>query len=130
MSGIKYIHTSEAPEAIGPYSQAVRIGTMLYTSGQIPLDPQSGQIVGDTITQQTQQVFENLKAVLAEAGSSLQNIIKTTVFITDMSTFGQLNEIYAQHMGTHRPARSTVEVKGLPKGVLVEIEAIAQLPEN
>lgn len=123
---MKYVATDQAAAAIGPYSQGVVSGDMFYSSGQIPLTP-AGEIAGDAIGEQTHQVFANLKAVLAEAGSSLDNVIKTTVFIKDMNDFAALNEIYASYFGDHKPARSTVEVASLPKDVKVEIEVIAKV---
>lgn len=123
---MKYVATDKAAAAIGPYSQGVVSGDMFYSSGQIPLTP-AGDIAGDTIGEQAHQVFANLKAVLAEAGSSLDNVIKTTVFIKDMNDFAALNEIYASYFGDHKPARSTVEVARLPKDVKVEIEVIARV---
>ncbi|MFC3210638.1 MULTISPECIES: RidA family protein [Planomicrobium] len=123
---MKYVATDQAAAAIGPYSQGVVSGDMFYSSGQIPLTP-AGEIAGDAIGEQTHQVFANLKAVLAEAGSSLDNVIKTTVFIKDMNDFAALNEIYASYFGDHKPARSTVEVARLPKDVKVEIEVIAKV---
>ncbi|MDP4180920.1 MAG: RidA family protein [Bacillota bacterium] len=119
------ITTDKAPKAIGPYSQAVRVGELIYTSGQIPIDPATGEIVSDQIEAQTKQVLENLKAVLNEAGSSLDNVIKTTVFITDMNNFAIVNNIYGQYFKDPFPARSCVEVSKLPKNVLVEIEVVA-----
>ena len=118
------ISTTEAPAAIGPYSQAVQFGNLLFTSGQIPLGL-DGQVVAGGVEEQTHQVFRNLQAVLAGAGTSFQHVIKATVFIKDMNQFGQINEIYASYFGDHKPARSTVEVARLPKDVLVEIELIA-----
>src|SRR5271170_2507988 len=124
------VSTEKAPAAIGPYSQAVRIGDFLYTSGQIPLDPATGQIVAGGIEAQTVRVLENLKAVLEAAGASLSQVVKTTVFLKDMNDFAAMNAIYGQYLapeGTVAPARSTVEVARLPKDVLVEIEVIASL---
>lgn len=121
------IASAEAPAAIGPYSQAVRIGNLLFTSGQIPLNVQ-GELVQGGIEEQTHQVFRNLQAVLAEAGSSLSDVVKATVFLKDMEQFVALNTIYATYFGDHKPARSTVEVARLPKDVLVEIELIAAIP--
>jgi len=124
------VSTEKAPAAIGPYSQAVRIGDFLYTSGQIPLDPATGQIVAGGIEAQTVRVLENLKAVLEAAGASLSQVVKTTVFLKDMNDFAAMNAIYGQYLapeGTVAPARSTVEVARLPKDVLVEIEVIAAL---
>jgi 2-iminobutanoate/2-iminopropanoate deaminase len=122
------VSTNNAPAAIGPYSQAIQIGNMVYTSGQVALDPDSGQIVGSGIQEQTVRVFENLKAVLAAAGSGLEQVIKTTVFLKSMNDFAAMNEVYARYLapaGIVAPARSTVEVARLPKDALVEIEVIA-----
>ena len=121
---MKVVATNNAPAAIGPYVQGVIVNNMFYSSGQIPLTA-DGSLVEGTITEQTNQVFENLKAVLAEAGSSLDKVVKTMVFISDMNEFGELNEEYARHFGDHKPARSCVEVARLPKDVKVEIEVIA-----
>ena len=118
------ITSSNAPKAIGPYSQAIKVGNMLYTSGQIPLDPVSGEIVGTNITEQTEQVMKNLSAVLAAAGTSFDNAVKTTCFIADMADFAAFNAVYAKYI-TSAPARSCVAVKTLPKGALVEVEVIA-----
>ncbi|TWT02167.1 RidA family protein [Planococcus sp. CPCC 101016] len=123
---MNYVATDKAAAAIGPYSQGVVSGGILYSSGQIPLTA-SGELVEGSISEQTHQVFSNLKAVLAEAGSSLSEVIKTTVFIKDMNDFAELNEIYAAYFGDHKPARSTVEVARLPKDVKVEIEVIAKV---
>ena len=118
------ISTPNAPAAIGPYSQAIRCGDMIYTSGQIPLDPATGAVVGDDIRTQAQQVMKNLSAVLTAAGSSPENAVKTTCFLADMADFAAFNEVYAAYFTTN-PARSCVAVKTLPKGVLVEVEVIA-----
>lgn len=123
---MNYVATDKAAAAIGPYSQGVVSGGILYSSGQIPLTA-AGELVEGSISDQTHQVFSNLKAVLAEAGSSLNEVIKTTVFIKDMNDFAELNEIYAAYFGDHKPARSTVEVARLPKDVKVEIEVIAKV---
>ncbi|WP_025783701.1 Rid family detoxifying hydrolase [Sporosarcina sp. D27] len=125
---MNYVATEQAPKAIGPYAQAVKVNGLVYTSGQIPLQT-NGEIAGTTIEEQTNQVFENLKAVLAEANSSLTQVVKATVFIKDMNEFGALNEVYAKHFGDHTPARSTVEVARLPKDVKVEIEVVAVVAE-
>jgi 2-iminobutanoate/2-iminopropanoate deaminase len=117
------IHTTNAPQAIGPYSQAIKIGNFIYTSGQIALTP-NGEFLDGNITAQTKQVCENLKAVLAEAGASLQNVVKTTIFIANMDDFNDLNIVYGEFF-SHKPARSTVAVKTLPKNALVEIECVA-----
>jgi 2-iminobutanoate/2-iminopropanoate deaminase len=123
------VSTEDAPSAIGPYSQAVLVGHLVYTSGQVALDPQTGQLVEGGVKEQTVRVLENLKAVLAEAGSDLRHVIKTTVFLKNMGDFAAMNEIYARYLapqGVVAPARSTVEVARLPKDSLVEIEVIAQ----
>ncbi|MEB3103253.1 RidA family protein [Ferviditalea candida] len=121
---IQPVATSAAPSAIGPYSQAVRAGSFIFTSGQIPLDAE-GNLVQGGIVEQTQQVFRNLKAVLEAAEAGFQDVVKATVFIKDMNQFAAVNEVYASHFGDHKPARSTVEVARLPKDVLIEIELIA-----
>ncbi|WP_349409063.1 RidA family protein [Pseudalkalibacillus sp. SCS-8] len=121
---MKYVHTSKAPEAIGPYSQGMIVNNLFYSSGQIALTPE-GTLVGDDLEAQTHQVFANLKAVLEEAGASLETVVKTTVFLKDMGDFPQVNEIYSQYFDTHKPARSCVEVSRLPKDVKIEIEVIA-----
>lgn len=123
----KIIQTVEAPAAIGPYSQGVTIGNLLFTSGQIPIDPKTGQVIQGDITDQTKQVMENLKAVLKAAGTGLEKVLKTTIFIKNMEDFAQINEVYGSYFSTEPPARSTVEVSRLPKDVLVEIEMIAGL---
>jgi 2-iminobutanoate/2-iminopropanoate deaminase len=121
------IKTDLAPAAIGPYAQANLIGgNLLFTSGQIPLDPQTGELVGDTISEQTTRVMENLRAIVEAAGSSLENVVKTTVFITDLAGFSEFNEVYSRYFsGEVLPARSTVEVSGLARGAMIEVEAIA-----
>ncbi|WP_088008425.1 RidA family protein [Indiicoccus explosivorum] len=121
---MKYVSTDKAPAAIGPYSQGISVNGVFYSSGQIPLTAK-GEMAEGGIIEQTHQVFANLKAVLAEAGSSLDRVIKATVFVKDMDDFAQLNEIYASYFGDHKPARSTVEVARLPKDAKVEIEVIA-----
>ncbi len=123
------ISTVKAPAAIGPYSQAVRVGDTLFASGQVGLDPATGQIVSGGIVEQTKQVFENIKAVLTTAGADLTDVVKTTVFLKNMSDFAAMNEIYASYLapaGAVPPARSTVAVAGLPKDALVEIEVIVK----
>ena len=125
------IATKDAPAAIGPYSQAVRVGEMLYASGQVALDPATGQLVDGGIAEQTVRALENIKAVLAAAGLDMTHVIKTTVFLKNMSDFAAMNEIYAKYLapdGTVPPARSTVAVAALPKDALVEIEIIAKSP--
>lgn len=123
---IKKISTDKAPAAIGPYSQAIIHGDLLFTSGQIPINPVTGNVDANGITAQTEQVMQNLAAVLTEAGSSFEKAIKTTCFLADMSDFAAFNEVYARYF-TERPARSCVAVKSLPKGVLVEVEVIAEI---
>jgi len=121
-------HTDRAPAAIGPYSQAVSVDGWLYTSGQIALDPASGEIVAGGFEVQARQVLANLEAVLAAAGCTFSDVVKTTIYVTDLASFPQLNELYEAALGDHRPARSTVEVSGLPKGVLVEMDMVARIP--
>jgi 2-iminobutanoate/2-iminopropanoate deaminase len=123
---MKKIQTSKAPAAIGPYSQAIGAGGLLFTSGQIPLSPENGEVVGTTIAEQTEQVLKNLKAVLEEGGANFSRVVKTTCFLADMADFAAFNEVYAKYF-TEKPARSTVAVKQLPRSVLVEVEAIAEL---
>ncbi|MBT2679186.1 RidA family protein [Bacillus sp. ISL-35] len=118
------VQTSNAPAAIGPYSQGVVVNNLFYSSGQIPLTPEGVMVEGD-IQAQTHQVFQNLKAVLKAAGASLETVVKATVFIKNMDEFAQLNEVYAEYFNEHKPARSTVEVARLPKDALVEIEVVA-----
>lgn len=125
---MKSIHTDQAPGAIGPYSQAILSEGFLFTSGQIPLDPVAGTLVGTSIREQAEQVFKNLRAVLEAGGCHFDHVVKATVFLTTMDDFPVLNEVYAKHMGDHKPARSTVAVAQLPKGARVEIEVIAKLP--
>jgi 2-iminobutanoate/2-iminopropanoate deaminase len=121
------IKTSGAPEAIGPYSQAVTAGDLVFCSGQIPLDPATMTIVGDTASEQTSQVLANLSEVLKAASSGPDKVVKTTVFLKDMNDFVEMNEVYAKFFGDHKPARATVEVARLPKDVMVEIECTAQI---
>lgn len=121
------VHTDQAPAAIGPYSQAIVAHGVLYTAGQIALDPASGQIVAGDVVAQTEQVFRNLAAILGAAGASWADVVKTTVYLMDMKDFPRMNEVYARVMGDARPARSTVQVAGLPRGVLVEIDVVAAL---
>lgn len=123
---MKVISVDQAPKAIGPYSQGIVVDGWFFASGQIPLDVE-GQIVGEDVETQAEQVFQNLKAVLACAGSSLDRVVKTTVFLTDLGEFSKLNRVYAKHFGDHVPARSCVEVARLPRDVLVEIEVIARV---
>lgn len=122
------IATDKAPAAIGPYSQAMQVGNMVYTSGQIPLDPATGEIVGATITEQAERVMKNLEAVLEAAGAGFESAVKTTCFLADMADFAAFNEVYGRYF-TSKPARSCVAVKTLPKNVLVEVEVIAVTAE-
>ena len=119
------VHTDKAPAAIGPYSQAMDIGNLVFTSGQIPLNPETGALVGETISEQTERVCQNLKAVLEAAGASLETAVKTTCFLSNMANFAEFNEVYAKYF-VNAPARSCVAVKELPKGALVEVEVIAE----
>ena len=119
------VTTRSAPKAIGPYEQAIKVGDFIYASGQIPLDPATGNLVENNITIQTRRVMENLKAVLAAAGSSLERVVKTTVFLKNISDFAAMNEVYGEYLDNAKPARSTVAVADLPRGALVEIDLIA-----
>ena len=123
---MRYRHTDDAPGAIGPYSQAVEIDGWLYTSGQVGLDPATGKMVEGGFEAQARRVFQNLKAVLASAGCAFSDVVKATVYVTDLADFQTLNGIYAEAMGDHKPARSTVQVAGLPAGALVEIDLVAR----
>ena len=123
---MEIVYTKKAPEAIGPYSQAIKVGNIVYTSGQIPIDPKAGNVEAVTITEQTEQVCKNLSAVLEAAGTSLLRVVKTTCFLSDMADFAAFNEVYAKYF-VNKPARSCVAVKTLPKNVLVEIEVIAEI---
>ena len=124
---MKVISTKKAPAAIGPYSQAIRVGNLVYTSGQIPIDPATGAFVEGGIKEQTRQSLTNVKAILEEAGTSLANVVKTTVFMADIADFADMNSVYAEFFTEPYPARSAVAVKTLPKGALVEIEVIAEI---
>lgn len=119
------VQTAAAPAAIGPYSQAIIANGLVFTAGQIPLDPDTMELVGGDVAAQTERVLQNLSAILESAGASLQSVVKTTVFLADMNDFGAMNEVYGRHFGEHRPARSTVQAGRLPKDVRVEIDAIA-----
>lgn len=119
------IATTQAPSAIGPYSQAIHVGNFVFASGQIPINPATGSLVEGDITVQTRQSLNNVKAILAEAGLTMRNVVKTTVFMADMNDFAQMNAVYAEFFAEPYPARSAVAVKALPKGALVEIEVIA-----
>lgn len=121
------IHTEKAPKAIGPYSQAIKVGNMLFASGQIPVDPATGEFAEGGIKGQTRQSLTNVQAILKEAGTDLTKVVKTTVFLSDMGNFSAMNEVYAEFFQQPYPARSAVAVKDLPKGALVEIECVAEL---
>ena len=121
----RIVHTDKAPAAIGPYSQAVVANGFLFTAGQIALDPASGQVIDGDVVAQTERVLGNLKAVLEAGGATLDDVVKTTVFLSDMADFPRMNEVYARAFGKSRPARSTIQAAGLPRGVMVEIEAVA-----
>ncbi|WP_131021003.1 RidA family protein [Clostridioides difficile] len=121
------IHTNDAPAALGPYSQAIKAGNLLFVSGQVPLVPETMEVVEGDVQAQTAQSLKNLKAILAEGGADFSNVVKTTVFIKDMNEFGAINEVYAEYFGENKPARACVEVARLPKDVKVEIEVIAVL---
>ncbi len=123
----KIIRTDKAPAPIGPYNQAVQFGNMLFVSGQIALDPATGQLVQDSIQAETKLVMENLKAILTEAGAGFDNVLKTTIFLMDMGQFAEVNEVYGSYFTSNPPARETVQVAGLPKGVNVEISVIVGL---
>jgi 2-iminobutanoate/2-iminopropanoate deaminase len=124
---MRHHHTDNAPKAIGPYSQAVEVDGWLYTSGQVALDPATGELVPGEFEAQARQVFKNLGAVLASAGCRFRDVVKATVFVVDLADFPTLNGVYAEAMGDHRPARSTVQVAALPKGALVEIDLVARV---
>ncbi len=125
---MEFLHTDDAPKAIGPYSQSVSVGGFLFTSGQIALDPTTGAMVEGGFDAQARQVLRNLEAVLSSAGCSFSDVVKSTIYVADMADFARLNELYSEAMGTHRPARSTVQAAGLPKGARVEIDLIVKLP--
>jgi 2-iminobutanoate/2-iminopropanoate deaminase len=124
------ISTESAPSAIGPYSQAIRYGGLLFVSGQVAIDPSTGDLVGDDVGSQTEQVLKNGAAILKAGGSGLDRVLKTTVYLTDMGNFARMNEVYAGFFGSAPPARATVAVVALPKGALVEIDFVAQIREN
>jgi 2-iminobutanoate/2-iminopropanoate deaminase len=124
----RVVHTDKAPAAIGPYSQGIVANGFLFTAGQIALDPATGQVIAGGVVEQTERALQNLSAVLEAAGTSWTNVVKTTVFLQDMRDFPAVNEVYARVVGSARPARSTVAVAGLPRDVLVEIEAVAAVP--
>jgi len=122
---MEFVTTKDAPAAIGPYTQAVIVGDFVFASGQIPLDPETMEIVGDDVKAQTDRVLRNLAAVLEEAGVGLSKVVKSTVYLANIADFQAMNEVYAKHFGEHRPARAALQAGALPKGALVEIEAIA-----
>lgn len=124
---MQVVSTAGAPKAIGPYSQGIVANGLVFTAGQIALDPASGEVVSGGVAEQTARVLENLGAILSAAGSGLDRVVKTTVFLADMADFGAMNEVYARAFGDHKPARSTVAAAGLPRGVRVEIEAVAEV---
>ena len=130
MASFQQVQTDQAPAAIGPYSQAMIAGGLVFTAGQIPLDPQSMQIVEGDVAVQTERVMQNIAAVLQAAGADLSTVVKTTVFLRDMNDFAAMNEVYGRHFGDHKPARSTVQVARLPRDVAVEIEAIAAIRDS
>jgi 2-iminobutanoate/2-iminopropanoate deaminase len=125
MTELKTVQTAAAPAAIGPYSQAIVANGLVFTAGQIPLDPGTMDLVGGAVAEQTEQVMTNLAAILREAGAELSTVVKTTVFLRDMNDFAAMNEVYGRHFGEHKPARSTVQAARLPRDVAVEIEAVA-----
>jgi 2-iminobutanoate/2-iminopropanoate deaminase len=125
--GLRSVAAAGAPKAIGPYSQAVIVDGVIYTAGQIALDPDTNEMVGRTTAEQTDRVLRNLAAVLAAAGSGLGQVIKTTVYLVDMGDFPAMNEVYARHFGSHKPARSTIQAAALPKVARIEIDAVARL---
>lgn len=122
-----YVATPDAPKAIGPYSQAVKEGGIVYTSGQIPLDPATGELVTGNFDAEVRRVFENLGAVLREAGTDFSRVLKATVYLSDLANFQAMNAIYAEYFGTHKPSRTTIQAAGLPKGATVEIDLIARV---
>ncbi len=124
---MKTVSTKNAPAAIGPYSQAVVAGGFVFTAGQIPLDPQTGEVVGEDIATQTEQVLKNISAILAAAGTDMSRVVRCDVFLSDLGLFAEFNKVYEKYFGDAKPARVTVEVSSLPKGVLVEIAAVAEI---
>ena len=124
---MRTISTDKAPKAIGPYSQGIAASGLLFLSGQVPLDPGTGQLVQGTVQEEVTRILDNLKAVLEAGGSGLQRVVRTTVYLTSLEDFASMNEVYARYFGDHRPARSTVQVSALPRGARVEIDAIASL---
>ncbi len=128
MTELIIVATDNAPKAVGPYSQAIRAGQFVYTAGQVGFAPGTTDLVGPTIEEQTHQTFKNLANILEAAGTDLQHVVKATVFMVDLGEFAQMNAIYAEHFGSHKPARSTFQVVALPKGARVEIECVAVIP--
>ena len=124
---MKVLHTDKAPAAVGPYSQAVQIGDLIFTSGQLALVPETGELVNDDIQLATRRSLDNIKAILENAGSSLEKVVKATIFLDDMDNFGKVNEVYGEYFSIHKPARSCVQVARLPKDAKIEIEVIASL---
>lgn len=122
---MKVLHTDKAPAVVGPYSQAIKVGDMIYTSGQLALCPESGDLINDNIEDATRRSLDNVKAILENAGSSLEKVVKTTIFLSDMDNFARVNEVYGEYFSDHKPARSCVQVARLPKDALIEIEVIA-----
>ena len=122
---MEYIKSDKAPKAVGPYSQAVKVGSFLFISGQIAINPETGKLEGKTVAEQTARVLKNIEAILREAGFSKNNVVKTTVYLKDIDDFAEMNRVYSEFFGEHKPARATVEVSNLPLGALVEIEAVA-----
>lgn len=122
---MKVLHTDKAPAAVGPYSQAIKVGDLIYTSGQLALDPKTGDLVNDEIQAATRRSLDNIKAILEEAGSSLDKVVKSTIFLSDMENFAKVNEVYGEYFSGHKPARSCIEVARLPKDALIEIEVVA-----
>lgn len=124
---LKLVATEKAPAAVGPYSQGVQVGNFLFTSGQLPIAPETGELIVGDIQRATRQSLDNVKAILEEAGTTLEKVVKVTVYVTNIKDFGAINEIYAEYFSNHKPARSLVEVSNLPKGGEIEIEAVASL---
>ena len=122
---MKVLHTDKAPAAVGPYSQAIKVGDFIFTSGQLALDPETGDLINHDIEAAARRSLDNVQAILVEAGSSLEKVVKSTLFLSDMENFGTVNEIYSEYFSEHKPARSCVEVARLPKDALIEIEVVA-----
>lgn len=124
---MEFIKTNEAPPAVGPYSQGIKAGNFIYTSGQLPMDPSTAEIIDGDIQEMTSRCLKNVEAIVKEAGGQIENIVKVNIYVTNIQDFGKINETYADFFGEHKPARSLVEVSNLPKGGLIEIEAIAEI---